>query len=308
MGPSSPPDENDVISKEDLVNQMPSESVGKNEQLNDDLTSLTTDDGDMSNSLDKHAFFALLQRKIEFNKRPFLFPFHQRVFGTPLLLRVPKLERFTGRNIYDLVAEKLRNVVPISVSPFLMPHGEIERRMNRTKTVKTMHQRRGNCKYLDRSTVDMEESLFGDTSRYGFLLRRCSRDGTRCSKCPWFTSCIGCLINDDDFPANIVSGVSIAIDWQLTVDLCTDNFEEASDRNIVVAWSPIKRNRSVKSSKSRAEYRASITLEECLDAFAKKEKIPEVRDFTLTICSVYKPSYQSYMYTYFMEIGLLLEM
>jgi hypothetical protein len=239
-------------------------------------------EGNKAASDDNLSFLALLQRKIEFNKRPFLFPWYQRVFGTPLLIRVPRLAGFTGRDIYDLVAVKLRNFVPASVLPFVSLNLEDNEQGATILTPKISQHCSASRMHIEKSTIDMEETLIGDKSRYGFVLRICCRDGTRCSRCPWFASCIGCLVHDDDSPSNIFCGDSIAIDWQLIVDLSTSSFEEISDSNPATAWDHtihVKRSRSGKASKGRDMYRASIKLEDCLDAFAQKERIPEVRIF-----------------------------
>ena len=70
----------------------------------------------------KFSFLALAQRKTETVNGEMLHPFAHHVFGTPLLLRVVDLEGYTGRDLYDLVAKRMRNFVPKAALRFLADH------------------------------------------------------------------------------------------------------------------------------------------------------------------------------------------
>eukprot|EP01083_Nonionella_stella_P125674 380125_1 len=52
----------------------------------------------------KYSFLAMCQRRVELSHAPFLHYWYHRVFGTPFILRIADLERYTGRDLYDLVA------------------------------------------------------------------------------------------------------------------------------------------------------------------------------------------------------------
>ena len=131
----------------------------------------------------------------------------------------------------------------------------------------------------------MEDVAAGAVPRYGFRLRMSSRDGRRCGICPWYEGCIGCLIPDDTKPAVVACGDSLVIDWHFAVDIVTSGFgtrsaqgdqqQGTSNASPFRAKVPI----TVKSHSScgfgKKGYKGSITLEDCLDAFAEEEKIPE---------------------------------
>jgi hypothetical protein len=89
-------------------------------------------------------------------------------------------------------------------------------------------------------------------------------------------------------------GDSIAVDWHLSVDLSSGGFgwtiNARDSSGFIVQASPhiraqsrIKKHSSFDLGGKRYGYSGSITLEECLDSFAKEERIPEVR---FAICSV----------------------
>jgi hypothetical protein len=82
-------------------------------------------------------FLALAQRKTETTADQVLHPLTHRVFGTPLLLRIPNMEALTGKQIYDLVAMRLRNFVPPGALQFLAPSKMVDKekgQMVRTRT------------------------------------------------------------------------------------------------------------------------------------------------------------------------------
>eukprot|EP00980_Cylindrotheca_fusiformis_P011426 scaffold2649_cov137-Cylindrotheca_fusiformis.AAC.1 len=227
------------------------------------------------------SFLALAQRRSELVAHNVLHPFRHSVFGTPLLLRVPHLDSLTGREMYDFVANRLRNFVPSGVLSFLEgaeapisggtaqagdDNSKIERRQNLQKTLS-----------------DMEEVSAGPVPRYGFRLRLASRDGRRCSLCPWYDCCMGCLIPDDESPTVVMNGDSIVIDWHFEVDIATNGFgtrgAQAEPRKQRfrprVPGVSVKNHKSCSTS-SKDGHSGAITLEDCLDAFAKEEKIPDV--------------------------------
>lgn len=68
----------------------------------------------------KYSYLAIAQRKLELVGRPLLHPYCQNVFGTPLLLRVVDLEGYTGRDLYDLVAKRIRQFVPKAAHSYLL--------------------------------------------------------------------------------------------------------------------------------------------------------------------------------------------
>lgn len=112
-----------------------------------------------------------------------------------------------------------------------------------------------------------------------------SRDGRRCLLCPWYECCVGCLIPDDDYPTIVMCGDSIALDWHMSVDLKTSGFGvKISEACLPVpgnmnglqrTFAGIKKHRTCMAGRNRYGYGGCITLEECLDAFSKEEKIPE---------------------------------
>jgi hypothetical protein len=89
-------------------------------------------------------------------------------------------------------------------------------------------------------------------------------------------------------------GDSIAVDWHLSVDLSGGGFgwkvgtNESSGINVQAslhtrAQSRIKKHSSFDLGGKRYGYSGSITLEECLDSFAKEERIPEVRGMSSAV-------------------------
>jgi len=230
----------------------------------------------------KTSFLAICQRKLELTKRPFLYPYYLRVFGTPLLLRIQELEGYTGRDLYELIAKRIEKYVPPLAVPFLAqknnksdknyPNGY------ETDPTKKSGRLRGGRRRQYKTTTDMEELSAGMLPRFGFRLRIASREGTRCSICPWFECCLGCLVPDDDYPTTVMCGDTITIDWHMAVDLASGGFDvpigEPLD-TIGLMLANVKKHRTCHAGKNRYGHRNSITLEECLDSFSKEERIPE---------------------------------
>ena len=237
----------------------------------------------------KYSFLAISQRhSVQFSK-DVLHPLTHRVFGTPLLLRVPDLGQLSGRDVYDLVAKHLQNLVPEEARKFLdgenaevVGSEEVSTAPSKGADFDSLQVRRQNLK---KTSTDMEDVAAGAVPRYGFRLRMSSRDGRRCGICPWYEGCIGCLIPDDTKPAVVACGDSLVIDWHFAVDIVTSGFgtrsaqgdqqQGTSNASPFRAKVPI----TVKSHSScgfgKKGYKGSITLEDCLDAFAEEEKIPE---------------------------------
>ena len=238
----------------------------------------------------KFSFLALAQRKTEMSTGEMLHPFTHHVFGTPLLLRVVDLEGYSGRDLYDLVAKRMRNFVPKSALRFLTDHKDDPRQEDdyEEKTEDSaLMPRAGSRKRRHRTTTDMEEVAAGPVPRYGFRLRLASRDGRRCALCPWYECCIGCLVPDDDYPTIVTCGDSIVIDWHFAVDIATSGFgfrpnqlDYPSGQTPVRAKQfivPVKNHGSYgNGAKKRGGNSSAVTLEQCLDAFAEEERIPEV--------------------------------
>lgn len=238
----------------------------------------------------KFSFLALSQRKTEMSTGDMLHPFTHHVFGTPLLLRVVDLEGYSGRDLYDLVAKRMRNFVPNSALRFLTDHKDDPRQEEdyEEKTEDSaLMPRAGSRKRRHRTTTDMEEVAAGPVPRYGFRLRLASRDGRRCALCPWYECCIGCLVPDDDYPTIVTCGDSIVIDWHFAVDIATSGFgfrpnqlDHSSGQAPVRAKQfivPVKNHSSYGNGAKKSGSGASaVTLEQCLDAFAEEERIPEV--------------------------------
>lgn len=226
----------------------------------------------------KSSFIAMCQRKPDLMPRPFLHNWTQRVFGNPLLLRVIDLEGYTGSDLYDLVAKRIQLHVPPGALPYLMP---IETRNSAYSQEHAngsgMRRRRPEC---NKTNAYSEESAFGEIPRYGFRLRITSRDGQKCSVCPWYDSCIGSLIPDDDYPTIVADGDTVSVDWHIAVDLTTDSFgkllpHDGKTNLGAKILSNVKRHHSCFHGKKKCA-KGSITLEECLEAFSMEEKIPEV--------------------------------
>jgi hypothetical protein len=240
----------------------------------------------------KYSYLAISQRKLELVTRSFLHPFQPVVFGSPLLVRIRDLEGFTGKDLYSFISKRMQRFVP---RPTQTDEGTTSQHTIDTgsPSAVTRQARRGR-QHRHKTTSDMESLCAGDTPAHGFRLRIVSRDGTRCSLCPWFSSCVGCVIPCDDFPAIAMCGDSIAVDWHLSVDLSGGGFgwkvgtNESSGINVQAslhtrAQSRIKKHSSFDLGGKRYGYSGSITLEECLDSFAKEERIPEVRGMSSAV-------------------------
>ena len=239
------------------------------------------------------AFLALAQRKTELIAKDVLHPLSHRIFGTPLLVRVPGLDDMTGKQVYDVVASQLKNFVPPSALKFLessqIPDDTSFSDSTETKDNRSKFEIR---QHLRKTTTDMEEVAAGPVPRYGFRLRLASRDGRRCGLCPWYECCIGCLIPDDHAPTVAMNGDSIVIDWHLAVDVATNGFGQRGTSSSNSSQQGQQRLRTPISYKNHAScgvgktngQSGTITLEDCLDAFAQEEKIPEVGSALDTIC------------------------
>jgi hypothetical protein len=253
----------------------------------------TTDDSsaDVDNKAPtvRHSFLAVAQRRSEAVAQDYLHPLAHRVFGIPLLLRVVDLEKRTGQQVYDLVAKRLRNVVPKSALRFLADTSSASRNSD-TNEAGSTHSEQSNKtsrhSELRRTTTDMEEVSAGPMPRYGFRLRLTTRDGRRCLICPWYQCCIGCLIPDDDTPTTVMDGDSIVVDWHFAVDVATSSFGLRTTPNDPIVKHPspsraripaisVKTHRSCGSGATKGGHAGAITLEDCLDAFAEEERIPE---------------------------------
>jgi Ubiquitin carboxyl-terminal hydrolase len=251
----------------------------------------TTDEsasGDMD-AKSKHAFLAIAQRRSEVVSQSYLHPLAHRVFGTPLLLRVSDLETCHGRNLYDLIARRLRNFVPKSALRFLTVYGDSTGQdgisaaeSTVSEKVQTIGRHSRHC----RTTTDMEEVSAGPVPRYGFRLRTTSRDGRRCLVCPWYECCVGCLIPDDDTLTTVMDGDSIVVDWHFAVDVATSGFGLRQSPTDPIASPPtaarpripgatVKNHSSCGTGAKKGVQAGAITLEDCLDAFAEEERIPE---------------------------------
>jgi hypothetical protein len=241
----------------------------------------------------KYSYLALCQRKLEFVSGPFLHPFQPCVFGSPVLLHVRDLEGYTGEDLYAHVSNRMRRYIPNALSKNNLTTSPSSGEVNDTEggmaksTVASWHARRGR-QHRQSTTADMEILSAGKTPPFGFRLRLVSRDGFRCGLCNWFSCCVGCLIPCDDFPVIASCGDSIAIDWHMSVDLSGGGFgwdtkNDVENNGINVQISPharalttVKTHSSFSGDRKKHGYGGSITLEECLDSFAKEEEIPDV--------------------------------
>jgi hypothetical protein len=241
----------------------------------------------------KYSFLAISQRRTEQVSKDVLHPLVHRVFGTPLLLRVVGLESLSGRELYDLVAKRLRNFVPQTTSSFLEDTSEsLDRQIPLTKGGEPQFAEEGTLQEavrqkLKKTTTDMEEVSAGPVPRYGFRLRITSRDGRRCALLPWYECSIGCLVPDDADPTVVMCGDSLVIDWHFAVDVATSGFgtrsnqsdqgsQQASSFRSRAPGVSVKNHSSCGYGAKQKGYAGAITLEDCLDAFAKEERIPEV--------------------------------
>jgi len=239
------------------------------------------------------AFLALAQRRSELRSKELIHPLTHRVFGTPLLLRVVDLDGLTGNQVYDIVAKHLRPIVPQGALKFLSnteslpssnepkPRDKDNKEDKHTDKEMTKDEIR---KTLEKTTSDTEEVSAGSIPRYGFRLRLASREGRRCALCPWYECCIGCLIPDENKSTVVTNGDSIAIDWHFAVDVATAGFGtritepsssgKSSSLRGRLPGVEIKNHASCGVGVKQGEANA-ISLEDCLDAFAEEEKIPE---------------------------------
>jgi ubiquitin C-terminal hydrolase len=235
----------------------------------------------------RYGFLALAQRRSDVVSRNYVHPLSHRVFGTPLLIRLDEIDACSGRQLYDTVAKHLRNVVPKSALRFLVQNdrgskGESSRSTHRNGLDTTSRQSNMSC-----TATDDEQVSAGSVPRYGFRLRVTTRDGRRCLLCPWYRCCIGCQVPDDFGPASVMDGDSIVVDWHFAVDVATSGFglrANAFDsissipsptRPRAATTIPVKKHSSCGTGKRDTRASGAITLEECLDAFAKEEQIPE---------------------------------
>lgn len=236
-------------------------------------------------SMPSPAFVAVGQRRSELVSRDFLHPLAHRVFGTPLLLRINDIDNFTGRDLYDLVAKRLKSVVPKAALRFLATPKDAS--SDERKLLAQGETKVGQQESAFRTTTDMEEVAAGPVPRYGFRIRLTSRDGRRCLRCAWYECCIGCLVPDDDDMTIVGDGDSIVVDWHFAVDAATNGFGfRASGGDSIFASQPVmtrvrppavtvKSHSSCGTGPKKGKQAGAVTLEECLDAFAKEEKIPE---------------------------------
>ncbi len=227
----------------------------------------------------RYSFLAVCQRKVELMNTPMFHPWYQRVFGTPFILRVADLEGYTGRDLYDLVAKRVENYVPEAVLKFLhQGRDELDDPTNGVDYYENSGKlRTGRRQRFNRTKSDAEDSAFGKVPRYGFRLRVTSRDGRTCELCPWYDCCTGCLITDDDYPTIAMCGDTIAIDWHVAIEVATDSFDALSSgveprANMLTN---VKKHKTSRGSRNKSGS-GFITLDDCLDAFTKEEKMPDV--------------------------------
>lgn len=184
--------------------------------------------------------------------------------------------------MYEYIASRLQSIVPKGALPFL--------NQQHTSNPPTSSE-----KQEEMMTADMELAAAGPVPRYGFRLRRTTRDGRRCSDCAWYKCCIGCLIPDDDSTAYLSDVHTLAVDWHFAVDIATNGFGYRLPQNDPTVTRPlrparipppvvIENHKSCGSLKMTGSQHGAVTLDDCLDAFAKEEKIPEAycskcRDF-----------------------------
>lgn len=238
----------------------------KSEEVNTDL---------LNHPQKNIAFLAVSQRRSELITRNYLHPLDHRLIGIPLLIRVNDFTSCTGRALYDIIARKLRSFVPKSALRFLSVSTTEPEAQHADEAVTT------------RTLTDMEEVSAGSVPRYGFRLRIATRDGKRCPSCPWYECCIGCLIHDNEKKTDVVDGDSIVVDWHFAVDIASSGFGLRPNATDPVVSQPplsprsrqaffnVKSHRSCGTGGKKGIQAGAVTLEECLDAFSKEEKIPE---------------------------------
>jgi ubiquitin C-terminal hydrolase len=223
----------------------------------------------------KYGFVTVAQRRPEMTAQDFLHPFALRVFGVPLLLRIDDLDNQTGAQVYDLVAQRLMNYVPKAAQKFLMASDVLP-------AVKSENDSPG----PHRTLSDSEEAAGGSVPRYGFRLRLTTRDGRHCCTCSWFECCIGCTVPDNDETGIVMDSDSLAVDWHFAVDMATQGFGTRSSPMDPISRQPqptkpklqyasIKNHHSVGVGSKNPGPGGSVTLDDCLDAFAKEERIPD---------------------------------
>ena len=242
----------------------------------------------------KSGYLAISQRRSDLVFRDYLHPLSHKLFGTPVLMKLKNMDDCTGRQLYDLVAKRLRPLVPRAVLGFLMGEREIDHSSNSNSADATKKDKEDDTKHrlyngMIMGMTDDEEISAGTLPRYGFRLRVTSRDGRKCLICPWYKCCVGCLINDDDSLANIIDGDSLVVDWHFAVDVATSGFGSRAGLLDPIAARgsgagmrltrpigtvPVKMHRTCGIG-GKGSHAGAITLEKCLEAFAKEERIPE---------------------------------
>lgn len=243
------------------------------------------------------SYLALAQRRSELVSKEVLHPLTHRIFGTPLLLRVCDLENMSGRQLYDVIAARLMNFVPPVARKFLESQEEPEQESSPSSVATGYEEKKDDGdvtkaekrRNLQKTLTDMEEVAAGPVPRYGFRLRLTTRDGRRCSLCPWYDGCIGCYVPDTDELTVVLNGDSLAIDWHFAVDVATNGFgtratqaEQASSLSPFrsrVAGLSVKNHSSCGNGAKKRGIPGAVTLEDCLDAFSKEEILPEVSQF-----------------------------
>ena len=277
------------MSSTNRINDSSKERNGEENKVESDIDATDGSTDGEKESKPRQAFLAVAQRRSELVSSDHLHPFAHRVFGTPLLLRLNDLKNSTGRDLYDIVAKRLRNVVPKSALRFLTDSSSDrasipEDLANSSEEEKP--QKSGRKAVVCRTTTDMEEVSAGPVPRYGFRLRVTSRDGRRCLICPWYECCVGCLVPDDDASTTVMDGDSIVVDWHFAVDVATFGFglrsgpvdpieRQPTSHRVKIPGVPIKNHSSYMSGGKKGGQAGAITLEECLDAFSQEERIPE---------------------------------
>lgn len=284
----------DPIPDDDDVSSPGKAMTGESKVENSEADTTDGSGYDETEKKPKRGFLAVSQRRSEIISQDLLHPFVHRVFGTPLLLRIDALEKRTGRELYDLIARRLRNFVPKAAQRFLLARNTRvisssgDESHSGAELNETDHSA-GTAKRIpgtNKTTTDMEEVSAGSVPRYGFRLRLTTRDGRRCLTCPWYDCCIGCFIPDDDAPTAVMDGDSLVVDWHFAVDLATSGFGTRSSQLEPIVSSqpqprpkpyitPVRNHSSCGTSARRMGQAGVTTLEDCLDAFAKEERIPD---------------------------------
>ena len=244
----------------------------------------------------RSGYLAISQRRSDVIFRDYLHPLSHKLFGTPVLVKLADIDYCTGRRLYDLVAQRLRPLVPKAILRFLegeSTNGNAVREDNNGSLddegdIRDESERRISSG-LTLSLTDAEDISAGPVPRYGFRLRVTSRDGRKCLICPWYKCCVGCLISDDDSLANVMDGDSLVVDWHFAVDVATCGFgsragllDPISARGSVgpvrfprpIGTVPVKAHETCGAG-GKSSHAGAITLEKCLEAFAKEERIPE---------------------------------